>query len=88
MGFRTLAIQKRSGEVWQVLNEAKTEFAKYAAWVEKVKKNIEQAHKTLDEAETRTRAVNRKLRSVESNITTTETPLSQTPVALLEDETA
>ena len=87
MGFRTLAIQKRSGEVWQVLNEAKTEFAKYAAWVEKVKKNIEQAHKTLDEAETRTRAVNRKLRSVESNITLPETPLSQTPVALLEDET-
>ncbi len=87
MGFRTLAIQKRSGEVWQVLNEAKTEFAKYAAWVEKVKKNIEQAHKTLDEAETRTRAVNRKLRSVESNITLPETPLSQTPVALLEDDT-
>ncbi len=74
MGFRTLAIQKRSGEVWQVLNEAKTEFEKYAAWVEKVKRNIEQAHKTLDEAETRTRAVNRKLRSVESNIAaTTET---------------
>ncbi|MBR6412652.1 MAG: DNA recombination protein RmuC [Alphaproteobacteria bacterium] len=68
MGFRTLAIQKRSGEVWQVLNEAKTEFEKYALWVEKVKRNIEQAHKTLDEAETRTRAVNRKLRSVETNI--------------------
>jgi len=68
MGFRTLAIQKRSGEVWQVLNEAKTEFEKYAAWVEKVKRNIEQAHKTLDEAETRTRAVNRKLKSVETNI--------------------
>ncbi len=87
MGFRTLAIQKRSGEVWQVLNEAKTEFAKYAAWVEKVKKNIEQAHKTLDEAETRTRAVNRRLRSVESNITTSDAPLSQTAVALLEEET-
>lgn len=87
MGFRTLAIQKRSGEVWQVLNEAKTEFAKYAAWVEKVKKNIEQAHKTLDEAETRTRAVNRRLRSVESNITTSDAPLSQTAVVLLEEET-
>ena len=68
MGFRTLAIQKRSSEVWQVLNEAKTEFEKYALWVEKVKRNIEQAHKTLDEAETRTRAVNRKLKSVETNI--------------------
>lgn len=68
MGFRTLAIQKRSGEVWQVLNQAKTEFEKYALWVDKVKRNIELAHKTLDEAETRTRAVNRRLRAVETNI--------------------
>lgn len=82
MGFRTLAIQKRSGEVWQVLNEAKTEFEKYALWVEKVKKNIEMAHKTLDEAETRTRAVNRKLRSVETNITAS-TPLEETTTKLI-----
>lgn len=82
MGFRTLAIQKRSGEVWQVLNEAKTEFEKYALWVEKVKKNIEMAHKTLDEAETRTRAVNRKLRSVETNITA-NTPLEETTTKLI-----
>ncbi|MBQ3118025.1 MAG: DNA recombination protein RmuC [Alphaproteobacteria bacterium] len=70
MGFRTLAIQKRSGEVWQILNEVKVEFEKYAGWVEKVKKNIELAHKTLDEAERRTRAVNRKLKSVENNLIT------------------
>ncbi len=70
MGFRTLAIQKRSGEVWQVLNEVKTEFEKYALWIEKVKKNIELAHKSIDEAETRTRAVNRRLRSVETHIST------------------
>ncbi len=85
MGFRTLAIQKRSGEVWQVLNEAKTEFEKYALWVEKVKKNIEQAHKTLDEAETRTRAVNRRLRSVESNIKTAA-PLDSIATQLIEDK--
>ena len=66
MGFRSLAIQKRSGEVWLILNEAKMEFAKYADWVEKVKRNIEAAHKTLDDAEKRTRAVNRRLRGVES----------------------
>ncbi len=84
MGFKTLAIQKRSGEVWQVLNEAKTEFEKYAAWVEKVKKNIEQAHKVLDEAETRTRAVNRRLRSVESNIVAEKTPLDHVQTALLD----
>ena len=70
MGFRTLAIQKRSGEVWQILNEVKVEFEKYAGWVEKVKKNIELAHKTLDEAERRTRAVNRKLKSVENHLIT------------------
>ena len=88
MGFRTLAIQKRSGEVWKVLNEAKTEFEKYALWVEKVKRNIEQAHKTIDEAETRTRAVNRKLRSVEENIQETGSPENvainnETPPTLL-----
>ena len=68
MGFKTLAIQKRSSEVWQVLSEAKNEFEKYGTWVESVKQKLEQAGKILDNAETRTRAVNRKLRSVENNI--------------------
>lgn len=88
MGFRTLAIQKRSGEVWQVLNQAKTEFEKYALWVDKVKRNIELAHKTLDEAETRTRAVNRRLRAVETNISTTpQNALSpQTALLITEDD--
>ena len=66
MGFKTLAIQKKSGEVWQVLNEVKTEFLKYADWVEDVKKKVEQTHKALDAAETRTRAVRRRLEKVES----------------------
>jgi len=69
MGFRTLAIQKRSGEVWQALGEAKSEFIKYADWVDKVKKNIDAAGKTLDEAGTRTRAIERKLRDVSENVT-------------------
>ncbi len=67
MGFKTLAIQKRSNEVWQILGEAKTEFERYATWIEHLKKNLDQAHKTLDEADKRTRAVNRKLRGVETN---------------------
>ena len=67
MGFKTLAIQKRSNEVWQILGEAKTEFEKYGAWIERLRKNLDQANKTLDEADTRTRAVNRKLRSVETD---------------------
>ena len=86
MGFRTLAIQKRSGEVWQILNEAKVEFEKYAGWVEKVKKNIELAHKTLDEAERRTRAVNRKLKSVENHLIeeNTSSELQQIPQQLVD----
>ena len=67
MGFKTLAIQKRSNEVWQILGEAKTEFEKYATWIERLRKNLDQANKTLDEADTRTRAVNRKLRDVETD---------------------
>lgn len=69
MGFKTLAIQKRSSEVWEILGQAKTEFERYANWIEHLKRNLEQAHKTLDEAETRTRAVNRKLKSVETETT-------------------
>ena len=64
MGFKTLAIQKRSSEVWEILGQAKAEFERYANWIEHLKRHLEQAHKTLDEAETRTRAVNRKLRNV------------------------
>lgn len=85
MGFRTLAIQKRSGEVWQVLNEVKTEFEKYALWVEKVKKHLEQTSKTLDEAETRTRAVNRRLRGVENYLeTSNDSKLAETPHQMIE----
>jgi DNA recombination protein RmuC len=65
MGFRTLAIQQRSGEVWKVLGEAKTEFARYGQALDKVKKKIEEAAVAIDEAQVRTRAVNRKLRDVE-----------------------
>ena len=68
MGFKTLAIQKRSNEVWKILGEAKTEFERYAGWIEHLKKNLDQAHKTLDEADRRTRAVNKKLKNVETDL--------------------
>jgi len=84
MGFRTLAIQKRSGEVWQVLNEVKVEFEKYNAWVEAVRQKIDQAHKTLDMAETRTRAVNRKLRGVETHLQVDQAP--ETSLSLISTE--
>jgi DNA recombination protein RmuC len=65
MGFRTLAIQKRSSEVWRVLGEAKAEFQKYAEVWDKLDKQLQSAQKTIHEAGVRTRAVERKLRQVE-----------------------
>lgn len=66
MGFRTLAIQQRSSEVWRVLGEAKAEFEKYGQVWDKLKKQLETAQNTVDEAGKRTRAVSRKLKDVET----------------------
>ncbi len=65
LGFRTLAIQKRSSEVWQVLGAVKTEFAKFGGVIEKVEKKLEDASKTLATVGTRSRAIERRLRGVE-----------------------
>jgi DNA recombination protein RmuC len=65
MGFRTLAIQKRSGEVWRVLTEAKAEFNKYADVWDRVSKQLQTAQNTIQEAGVRTRAVERRLKDVE-----------------------
>ena len=65
MGFRTLAIQKRSGEVWRVLGEAKAEFQKYSEVWDKLSKQLQSAQNTIHEAGVRTRAVERKLKDVE-----------------------
>jgi DNA recombination protein RmuC len=66
MGFRTLALEKRSAEVWEVLGAVKTEFGKFGAVLAKTRKKIEEAGSTLDEAAVRTRAMDRRLRSVEA----------------------
>lgn len=66
MGFRTLAIEKRSSEVWQVLGAAKAEFSKYGDVWEKLGKQLQAAKNTVDEVGKRTRAVERKLRDVET----------------------
>lgn len=66
MGFRTLAIQKRSGEVWQVLGAVKTEFEKFGDVLEKSQVRVKQLGDELEQlVGTRTRAINRKLRDVE-----------------------
>jgi DNA recombination protein RmuC len=65
MGFRTLAIEKRSSEVWEVLSAVKTEFGKFGEVLSRVKKQLKSAANTIDATEVRTRQMANKLKSVE-----------------------
>jgi len=66
MGFRTLALEKRSSEVWQVLGAVKTEFGKFGDVLAATRTTLERAAKNIEQAETRTRQMTRKLKSVEA----------------------
>ncbi|MFJ9531027.1 DNA recombination protein RmuC [Herbaspirillum sp. NPDC101396] len=66
MGFRTLALEKRSSEVWQVLGAVKTEFGKFGDVLSATRNALERAAKNIEQAETRTRQMTRKLKSVEA----------------------
>ena len=66
MGFRTLALEKRSTEVWQVLGAVKTEFGKFGDVLAKTKKKLEEAGNTISSIETRTRVMGKALRDVEA----------------------
>lgn len=65
MGFRTLAIERRSSEVWQVLGAVKSEFGKFGEVLAKVKKKIDEASSQIEQTEVRTRVISKKLREVE-----------------------
>ncbi|MFT3751077.1 MAG: DNA recombination protein RmuC [Agriterribacter sp.] len=65
MGFRTLAIEKRSSEVWDLLGAVKTEFGKFGTVLERTKKKLQEATNTIDQAEVRSRAIERQLRKVQ-----------------------
>jgi DNA recombination protein RmuC len=65
MGFRTLAIEKRSSEVWHLLAAVKSEWTKYGEVLDKVKRHLQMATNSVDAASTRTRAIGRKLRGIE-----------------------
>lgn len=80
MGFRTLAIEKRSSEVWELLGVVKAEFGKFGDVLTKTKKKLQEASHTIDRAAVRTRAIERKLRKVQ------ELPPEQT-AELLEADT-
>lgn len=65
MGFRTLAIQQRTSEVWSLLGAVKTEWGKYGDILDQVKKKIDQASNTIDDAARKSRVIGRKLRDVQ-----------------------
>jgi DNA recombination protein RmuC len=66
MGFRTLAIERRSSEVWALLGGVKSEFGKFSGVLAKTREKLDQASKSIGDAEVRTRAIERRLRGVES----------------------
>jgi DNA recombination protein RmuC len=84
MGFRTLAIQKRSSEVWNLLAAVKTEWTKYGDILDAVQKKLHQASETIEKAKARSRAVGRKLKDVQ------ELPVGETttllPSSVMEDD--
>jgi DNA recombination protein RmuC len=65
MGFRTLAIEKRSSEVWELLSAVKTEFGKFGDVLARTKDQLETVTKSIGQAEIRTRQMARKLKDVE-----------------------
>ena len=84
MGFRTLAIQKRSSEVWNLLAAVKTEWTKYGDILDAVQKKLHQASETIEKAKARSRAVGRKLKDVQ------ELPVGEAtgllPPSVMEDD--
>jgi DNA recombination protein RmuC len=81
MGFRTLAIQRRSSEVWDLLAAVKGEWSRYGDLLTKVQKKLQEASNTIDQVETRSRAIGRKLRDVQ------DLPAAEVDAVLMLDET-
>jgi DNA recombination protein RmuC len=79
MGFQTLAIEKHSSEVWELLGTVKSEFGKFGDVLARTKKKLQEASNTIDKAEVRTRAIERRLKKVQ------EIPAGE-PIHLIEEE--
>lgn len=88
MGFRTLAIEKRSSEVWNVLGAVKTEFGKFGTVLKGIKKKLDSASKGMDAAAVRSRAIERKLRDVEKLPEGEAEPLLLEPGLLSDHDTS
>lgn len=87
MGFRTLALERRSAEVWEVLGAVKTEFGRFGVFLEKATAQTETVLKTLGDAGKRTRQMNRALRDVEA-LPEAQAQLLLPPVDLADDDAA
>jgi DNA recombination protein RmuC len=85
MGFRTLAIQNRSSEVWNLLAGVKTEFAKFGDSLSKVKEKLDQASNDMDKVAVRSRAITKKLRDVEE-LPTNPQPLLKDLLSAADEE--
>lgn len=83
MGFRTLAIEKRSSEVWELLGVVKTEFSKFGTLLDKTNKKLQEISSTMDLASKKTRTIERKLKNVEALPVSSEEDFYETN--LLED---
>jgi DNA recombination protein RmuC len=89
MGFRTLALERRSAEVWEVLGAVKTEFGKFGEVLARTKKKLDEASSTIDAAQTRTNVMTRKLKSVEAlSEPRTQALLPGAEVDIVEDDGA
>ncbi len=90
IGFRTLAVEKRSAEIWKILGAVRTEFGKFGDVLAKVKKQLSTATNTLDQTEVRTRQMERKLRDVEQLPDTESEKLleldQETPSGIIDEE--
>ena len=85
MGFRTLAIEKRASEVWQVLGGVRTEFGKFIDVLARTKQQLQTVANSIEAAETRTRQIERKLKDVEALPGTQPELLDEAKVVRLPD---
>ena len=74
MGFRTMAIEKRSGEVWHLLGEIRNDFTRFAEMLENTRRRLDQAGESIDTAVTRSRTIQRKLSAIETDAPTLDFP--------------
>lgn len=86
MGFRTLAIEKRSSEVWELLSAVKTDFGTFGTVLDKTKKKLQEATNVIDAASTRSRAIERRLRNVQTLPTSTVLEIESTEQEDVEDD--